>query len=245
MSSPSRALRAGDDRRLARLHRAGDRRARELLIERYLPLARSFALRFRHTHEPVDDLIQVAYVGLIKAVDRWEPERGLAFSSYAVPTVLGELRHHLRDIAWMVRPPRDLQELSQSIERERAPLRAAIGREPVTADFAEHLGRTPERVNEALHTNDWRTPTSLDREVADESAQGATIGDYVGGPDAGYERVEGQLAFEQHISRLDPRAREILHLRFTEDLFQTEIARRMGFSQMHVSRMIRASLEAL
>ena len=182
MSSPSRAPGAGDDRRLARLHRAGDRRARELLIERYLPLARSFALRFRHTHEPVDDLIQVAYVGLIKAVDRWEPERGLAFSSYAVPTVLGELRHHLRDIAWMVRPPRDLQELSQSIERERAPLRAAIGREPVTADFAEHLGRTPERVNEALHTNDWRTPTSLDREVADESAQGATIGDYVGGP---------------------------------------------------------------
>ncbi len=242
MSPP---LRTGDDRRLARLHRAGDPRAREALIERYLPLARAFALRFRHSSEPVDDLIQVAYVGLVKAVDRWEPDRGLAFSSYAVPTVLGELRHHLRDLSWVVRPPRDVQELSQMIERERGPLRSAIGREPAVRDFAERLGRTRAKVTEALHANDWRTPPSLDREVTDDSAQRATVGEYVGADDEGYERVEGRLAFEQHIAGLDRRAREILRLRFAEDLLQTEIARRMGFSQMHVSRVLRASLEQL
>jgi RNA polymerase sigma-B factor len=239
------SLRTGDDRRLAHLHRAGDRRAREVLIERYLPLARAFALRFRHSSEPVDDLIQVAYVGLIKAVDRWEPERGLAFSSYAVPTVLGELRHHLRDLAWAVRPPRDVQELSQSIERERAPLRAALGREPAPGDLAERLGRTSEKITEALHAGDWRTPPSLDREVADDSGPSASVGDYIGAPDAGFERVEGEVAFHQHIAHLDARAREILHLRFVEDLFQTDIARRVGFSQMHVSRIIRTSLEQL
>jgi len=125
-----------DDRQLVQRHRAGDPHARDTLIERYLPLARTLALRYRDSVEPLDDLIQVASLGLIKAVDRWDPERGFAFSSFAVPTVLGELRRYFRDSTWMVRPPRDLIELSLSIERSRQPLVAAIGREPAAADFA-------------------------------------------------------------------------------------------------------------
>src|SRR4051794_19471243 len=154
-----------NDRQLVERYRAGDPRARGALIERYLPLARTLALRYRDTIEPLDDLIQVASVGLIKAVDRWEPERGFAFSSYAVPTILGELRRYFRDATWIVRPPRELLELSLAIERSRASLQAATGREPGVEDFAAHLQRDPQRVAEALQAAGCRSASSLESEV--------------------------------------------------------------------------------
>jgi RNA polymerase sigma-B factor len=236
---------AGDDRQLIHRHRAGDQRARAMLIERYIPLARSLALRYRNRGEPLDDLMQVASLGLVKAVDRWEPERGVALSSFAVPTILGELRRYFRDSTWIVRPPRDLVELALSIERVRQPLNATIGRDPLAADFAEHLGRTPEQVELALQAGASRRAFSLDSDLHDEGSDAETVGDRLGGPDREFERAEARVTFESMVSALDLRAREVLRMRFAEDLLQTQIADRLGCSQIHVSRIIRAALNTL
>jgi RNA polymerase sigma-B factor len=225
-----------------RRHHDGDPRARAMLIERYLPLARNLALRYRGSMEPLDDLVQVASLALVKAVDRWDPERGIAFSSFAVPTILGELRRHFRDATWMVRPPRDLVELALSIESARQPLSAAIGRSPSAGDFAEHLGRSPERVAQALQAAGCRRLPSLDQELHDDAA---SIGERLGGADPEFERAEARATFESLISVLDHRAREVLHLRFRHDLRQRQIADRIGCSQVSVCRIIRASLETI
>jgi RNA polymerase sigma-B factor len=244
-SGPDRARRQRDDQRLKRRHHRGDDRAREELIERYMPLARSLALRYRRASEPLDDLVQVASVGLVKAVDRWDPDRGLAFSSYAVPTILGELRRYFRDSTWDVRPARDLQEMCLSVEEARDALWADLGRQPTVADLAERLHRTEEEVVEALQAGEGRSARSLDAPVHDEEDDSASAGDMLGRPDAEYERVEAGITIERLTGVLDERAREILRLRFQEDLLQSEIAERVGCSQMHVSRIIRASLERL
>src|ERR671937_3022513 len=163
--SADRARRQRDDQRLMLRHRHGDERAREELIERYMPLARSLALRYRRASEPLDDLVQVASVGLVKAVDRWDAERGLAFSSYAVPTILGELRRYFRDSTWDVRPARDLQELCLAVEEAREKLWAELGRSPTVADLAARLERHEEEVVEALQATEGRSARSLDAPV--------------------------------------------------------------------------------
>jgi RNA polymerase sigma-B factor len=240
-----RAKRQRDDQRLMRRHQRGDAAARDELIERYMPLARSLALRYRRASEPLDDLVQVASVGLVKAVDRWDPERGLAFSSYAVPTILGELRRYFRDATWDVRPARDLQELCLSVEEARETLWGELGRSPTVADIAERLDRQPEDVVEALQATEGRSVRSLDAPVHEEEGTSASAGDLLGTPDPEFERVEAGVTIEKMTNILDERAREILRLRFKEDLLQSEIAERVGCSQMHVSRIIRSSLERL
>ena len=240
-----RARRQREDQRLMRKVQTGDDRAREELIERYMPLARSLALRYRRASEQLDDLIQVASVGLVKAVDRWDPERGLAFSSYAVPTILGELRRYFRDSTWDVRPARDLQELCLALEEAREALWGELGRQPTVADLAERLERQPEEIVEALQATEGRSVRSLDAPVHDEEDGSACAGDLIGGPDQGFARVEAGATLEQLTSVLDERARQILHLRFHQDLLQSEIAELVGCSQMHVSRIIRSSLEKL
>ncbi len=145
---------------------------RQLMIERYLPLARSLALRYRRTSEPFDDLFQVASVGLIKAVDRWDPDRGFAFSTYAVPTILGELRRYFRDFTWMVRPPRDVAELTLAIER----VRVTTGHELTERELAETLDRTPEAVGEAMQAARCRSASSLDSPALEDAPEPATIG---------------------------------------------------------------------
>jgi len=226
-------------------HRRGDGRARDELIERYMPLARSLALRYRRASEPLDDLVQVAAVGLVKAVDRWDPGRGLAFSSYAVPTILGELRRYFRDSTWDVRPARDLQELCLSVEEARESLWADLGRSPTVGDIAARLRRSEEEVVEALQATEGRSVRSLDAPVHDEEQDSVSAGDLIGDVDAEYDRVEAGVTIEHLAGILDDRAREILRLRFKEDLLQSEIAERVGCSQMHVSRIIRSSLERL
>jgi RNA polymerase sigma-B factor len=240
-----RARRQRDDQRLMLRHRGGDARARDELIERYMPLARSLALRYRRASEPLDDLVQVAAVGLVKAVDRWDPERGLAFSSYAVPTILGEIRRYFRDATWDVRPARDLQELCLSVEEAREKLWAELGRSPTVADLADRLDRSPEEIVEALQATEGRSARSLDAPVHEEEGDSASAGDLLGDDDAEYERVEAGITIERLTGILDDRAREILRLRFQDDLLQSEIAERVGCSQMHVSRIIRSSLERL
>jgi RNA polymerase sigma-B factor len=240
-----RLRRQRDDQRLMHRNQNGDDRAREELIERYMPLARSLALRYRRASEPLDDLVQVASVGLVKAVDRWDPDRGLAFSSYAVPTILGELRRYFRDATWDVRPARDLQELCLSVEEARDALWAKLGRSPTVEDLAGKLHRSQEEIVEALQASEARSARSLDAPVHEEEGDSASTGDLIGGEDAQYERVEAAVTIERLTGILDDRAREILRLRFQEDLLQSEIADRVGCSQMHVSRIIRSSLERL
>src|SRR3954466_3994712 len=240
-----RARRQRQDQGLALRQQRGESGAREELIERYMPLARSLALRYRRASEPLDDLIQVASVGLVKAVDRWDPERGLAFSSYAVPTILGELRRYFRDSTWDVRPARDLQELCLALEEAREQLWGELGRQPTVADLAERLERTPEEVVEALQATEGRSVRSLDAPVHDEENDSASAGDLIGTHDDEFDRVEAGVTVERLTGILDERAREILRLRFQEDLLQSEIAEVVGCSQMHISRIIRTSLERL
>ncbi len=228
-----------------RLVQTGDGHARDELIERYMPLARSLALRYRRASEPLDDLIQVASVGLVKAVDRWDPERGLAFSSYAVPTILGELRRYFRDSTWDVRPARDLQELCLAVEEAREKLWGELGRSPTVGDLAQRLDRSPEEIIDALQATEGRSLRSLDAPVHDEDNDSAAAGDLLGGPDEEFARVEAAVTLERLTSVLDERAQHILRLRFQDDLLQSEIAEIVGCSQMHISRIIRSSLEKL
>jgi RNA polymerase sigma-B factor len=244
-TATERARRQRQDQRLIQRHHRGEQGARDQLIERYMPLARSLALRYRRASEPLDDLVQVASVGLVKAVDRWEPDRGLAFSSYAVPTILGELRRYFRDSTWDVRPARDLQELCLAVEEAREAMWIELGRSPTVADIAGHLNRRPEEVVEALQATEGRSLRSLDAPVHEEEGDSASAGELIGHVDPGFARVEAGVTIEHLTAILDERAREILRLRFQEDLLQSEIAERVGCSQMHVSRIIRSSLEKL
>src|SRR3954453_22390987 len=233
-SSHDRARRQRDDQRLMHETKRGDPRAREELIERYMRLAGSLAMRSRRASEPLDDLVQVASVGLVKAVDRWDPDRGLAFSSYAVPTILGELRRYFRDATWDVRPARDVQELCLSVEEAREALWAALGRSPTVADIAARLNRPQEEVLEALQATEGRSLRSLDAPVHEEEGDSASAGELIGADDPEYDRVDAGVTIERLSGVLDERAREILRLRFSEDLLQSEIAARVGCSQMHV-----------
>jgi RNA polymerase sigma-B factor len=238
--------RAGcDDAELGRRSAAGDARARRELIERYLPLARRLALRYRWSGEAPDDLIQVASLALLKIVDRWHPEMGYAFSSYAVPTILGELRRHFRDATWIVRPPRGLIELSLLIARERQKFGAMLGRDPTVAELAERLDRTHAAVSAAVEAYASRVARSLDSTADDAEPDHATIGDLIGLDEAEYERAEARTTIERLTSILDARARDVLRMRFQHDLRQSEIAAAIGCSQMQVSRIIRTSLERL
>jgi RNA polymerase sigma-B factor len=240
------ARRRWEDARLIRRHRQGVPRAREALIERYIPLARALAHRYGGRGEPIEDLVQVACVGLVKAVDRWDPERGFTFSTFAVPTVLGELRRHFRDHTWDVRPPRRLQELSLAVEAARDELSGQTGREPTLVNLADRLGLSCDDIDEALQASGARHARSIDLPVhEDDDASDATLGDAIGSHDEAYARFETSASLGQLTATLDHRAREVLRLRFEEDLYQSEIARRVGCTQMHVSRIIRASLEKL
>src|SRR4051812_7084871 len=201
-----RARRQREDQRLMHRNQRGDGRARDELIERYMPLARSLALRYRRASEPLDDLIQVASVGLVKAVDRWDPDRGLAFSSYAVPTILGELRRYFRDATWDVRPARDVQELCLSVEEARESLWAALGRSPTVADIAARLNRTEEEIVEAVQATEGRSVRSLDAPVNEEEGDSASAGDMLGAPDVEFDRVEAGITLERMTGILDERA---------------------------------------
>jgi RNA polymerase sigma-B factor len=225
-----------DSQLKARQH-AGEPRAREVLIERYLPLARGLALRYRRTSEPLDDLIQVASLGLVKAVDRWQPERGHALSSFAVPTILGELRRYFRDRTWAVRPPRRLTELALDVEALRDAVTARTGREATPAELAAKLGRSPAEIADAQRVGRGRWTAALE-----DTAEALTA---IGQPDRAYEEAEATATFERFLTTLDPRTREVLRLRFHDGLRQNEIGHRIGASQVHVSRILKHALEQL
>ena len=219
---------------------------REELVERFMPLARRLASRYSGGAEPFDDLVQVASVGLVKAIDRYEPERGTAFSTFAVPTILGELKRHFRDRGWSIHVPREVQERILKVERALAELPARLGRAPTVDDIAEKLGVSTEQVLEAMHASQGHHAVSLDASPAmGDGEEPAPLRERIGSEDVGYDTVEYGVAIEGALSEVSERDREILHLRFVEDLTQSEIAERVGISQMHVSRILRATLDDL
>ena len=223
----------------------GDARARDELIERYMPLARSLALRYRRASEPLDDLVQVASVGLVKAVDRWDPDRGLAFSSYAVPTILGELRRYFRDATGTSGPRATCRSCACRSRRRARRCGPSSAARPPWPTSPSRLDRAPEEIVEAIQATEGRSVRSLDAPVHEEEGDSASAGDLLGTHDAEFDRVEAGITIERMTGILDDRAREILSLRFKDDLLQSEIAERVGCSQMHVSRIIRSSLERL
>jgi RNA polymerase sigma-B factor len=240
-----RAARAREDRRLLeRYHRSGDQLAREALVERFLPLARQLARRYQRGGEPLDDLIQVASLGLLKAIDRFEPSRDTAFSSFAVPTILGELKRHFRDRGWSVRVPRDLQEMSVRVDRVAEDLARDLGRAPTPAEIGEHIGATTEQVLEAREAAGAYRAISLDRPREDDE-EGDGIAETMGVDDPGFGLAEDAATVERLMTVLSDREREVLRLRFVEDLTQSEIGARVGVSQMHVSRLIRQAITRL
>ena len=242
----TREQRARHDRVLfERLARDGDPAAREALVERYLPLARSLALRYQRSSEPLDDLMQVASLGLVKAIDGFDSERKIAFSSYAVPTILGEIKRHFRDRTWAVRVPRGLQEMSARVDRAVAELSENMHRQPLVAEIAVQLGAEEEDVLEALQAGDAYRSVSFETPRGGGDDDAATIADSVGISELGFERAEQRATLDTLLEAIGPREREVLRLRFEEDMTQAEIGVVVGVSQMQVSRIIRQAIARL
>jgi RNA polymerase sigma-B factor len=217
---------------------------RDRLIELYLPLARHLARRFRDRGEPLDDLIQVANLGLIKSVDGFDVGRGVAFTSYAIPMIVGELKRHFRDKGWDVRVPRRLQELRLEISKCVDELCQRVGRSPTVADLATHLGISEEEVIEGLDSSQAYRSLSLHAPVSGE--EGSTeLGETLGGPDPDLDTVVNREALRPLIARLPAREQRIIALRFFGNLTQSQIAAQLGLSQMHISRLLSQALAKL
>jgi len=208
-----------------------------------MPLARQLAKRYSRGREPLEDLEQVASIGLLKAIERYEIDRGTAFTTFAVPTIAGELKRHLRDHTWVVRIPRALKDLSTAVARAEADLESTLGRAPTAAELASATDASVEQILELRIALDAQPDTSLDADAHDDPT--AALKHRIGIDEHGYERAEARATLDVLFRRLDDREREILHLRFEEDLSQEAIAARVGYSQMHISRLIRGALKRL
>ena len=240
------AERSRGDRELFVRYHEGEEQARELLVERFLPLARQLARRYQRAGEPLDDLMQVASMGLIKAIDRFDPEREIAFSSYAVPTILGEIKRHFRDRTWAVRVPRDLQELTLRVDRAVGELSEELRRQPSVGELAEAVGAEEEQVLEALQAGGAYRAVSFDAPRGTGSEDDvATLADSVGVDEHGFDRAEERATLQSLLTTVTPREREVLRMRFEEDMTQAEIGAVIGVSQMQVSRVIRQALSRL
>jgi RNA polymerase sigma-B factor len=248
-AAPSRpretAARDRADRALfVRYRRNRDARTQQELVERFLPLARWLAHRYHGGAEPLDDLVQVASLGLVKAIDRFDPERGLSFSTFAVPTITGEIKRHFRDCTWAVRPPRHLQDLSLLVDRAITRLSGDLHRAPTVPELAAAVQSDEEQVLEALQARGAAHAVSLHSPAfGDEDA--ATLGDLVGVPEDGFDHAEARATLARLLRSVTRREREVLRLRFEEDMTQAEIGAIIGVSQMQASRIIRQAIQRL
>jgi RNA polymerase sigma-B factor len=242
----ARSSPVGDRELLRAYHERGDEAAREELIERHLPLVRALALRYAGRGEQLDDLIQVGSIGLIKAIDRFQLDRGVQLTTYAIPTIVGEIKRYFRDRTWSVSVPRRLKDLNLTISRLLEDLTAQLGRSPSIAELAEaaHVGE--EEVVEALESGRaYSTVLPPTQAREEEGEAGPDPIDTLGAVDHGFEVSEDRLALASGMHVLGKRERRILHLRFFEGLTQSQIAHEIGISQMHVSRLIRQAIERL
>jgi RNA polymerase sigma-B factor len=239
----SRDQRHSRELRVAHARRSGDRSERAAVIEEFMPLARSLARGFRTNKDSRDDLGQVACLGLVKAFDRFDPERGLMFSTFAVPTILGELRRHLRDRTWRLHVPRDVQELSVALGPAAEALSGELRRSPTIDELARRLHVIPEAIWEARQAADAQFGHSLDEPAHADASK--SLAETLGAEDRELARTERVIVLESWLEALPELQREILRLRFEEDLTQREVGARLGISQMQVSRLIRRALEHL
>jgi len=214
-------------------------------VRRHLPLARRLAARYRNRHEPQEDLVQVASLALVKAVERFEPERGRPFVAFAAPTILGELKRHFRDKGWALHVPRDLQERALSLSRTGERLANELGRSPTIDELADGMGCTVEQVLEASEVAHSYAPASLDAPATREDEESAALVEMLGSEDQGFALAESREVISGVWRGLSEVERQVIALRFGEGLTQREIGLRIGYSQMHVSRLLRRSLGRL
>jgi RNA polymerase sigma-B factor len=234
-----------DKELLRRYHEQGDLQAREQLIEQYLSLVRSLARRYSYRGEQFDDLVQIGSIGLIKAIDRFDLERGVELTTYATPNIIGEIKRHFRDRGWAVRVPRGLQELNVRLSKLIEQLTVQLGRSPTIAELAEGAGVEEEAVLEALESGRAYTSVSLSSGGTTEDGEELDPLESLGDVEPEYAVSEDRALLAPGFKVLDERERMILRLRFFEGLTQSQIARQVGISQMHVSRLIRRSLEKI
>jgi RNA polymerase sigma-B factor len=225
---------------LVRWQRDHDEAAREALVYRYLPAARQLARRYARSHEAIDDLAQAAIVGLIQAIDRFDLSRATGLSTYAFPTMAGELKRYLRNTRWMVHMPRGMQERTLQVRKATERLSARLDRAPTPAEIGEATGLEVKEVLDALLAEAARDPASLEAPRHDDDA--ASLSDTVGEGDDGFERIEDRSAVAAAVRTLPERERWIVELRFADELTQSEIAARVGVSQMQVSRLLRRAI---
>jgi RNA polymerase sigma-B factor len=246
-SAAGEPLNALSVRELFARHRAtADRAIVEELVVRYEPLVRSVARRYHARGEPLDDLVQVANVGLLKAIQRFDPDRGFAFTSFATPTMLGELKRYFRDSGWAVHVPRGVKERALELATATDKLSARFGRSPSIAELAQELGATQEETLDALEAYHGRHASPLERSSDDDDETGSpSPAARLGAEDSGLDRAEYMTVIARGVDALSDADRRLLHLRFEEDLTQSEIARRIGTSQMQVSRLLRAAIEKI
>ncbi|HZA58077.1 MAG TPA: SigB/SigF/SigG family RNA polymerase sigma factor [Solirubrobacterales bacterium] len=244
--APPDKRRAEERRLLARYARTRDPILLEDLVKRFMPLARALASRYRGGREPFEDLVQVASLGLVKAIGRFDPDRGFEFASFAVPTILGELRRHFRDHAWSVHLDRGLQERNARVEKAIAELPQRLGRSPWIGEISNRLGLSAEEVLEAIDAGNAHHALSMDGPWHDsDNEDHPPVAESLGEDDHSYDAVEYGASIAPVLSELSRRDRTVLHLRFVEDLTQSEIAAEIGVSQMQVSRILRATLQRL
>ena len=231
------------DALLIEYHRTGNERAREAALIELMPLVRALASRYSGRGEPLEDLVQVGSVGLIKAVDRFDVDRGVEFSSYAVPTIVGEIRRHFRDKAWAMHVPRRLKELSVRLSRVLDDLTTQLGRSPTVAELAEAVGVEEEEVIDALDSSNAYSTRSLHAPFDDDGDE--SLSDRLGIEERGYGDVEDNALVDAGLEGLDERERRIVELRFFHEMTQSQIAAELGISQMHVSRLLRRALAGM
>jgi RNA polymerase sigma-B factor len=228
---------------LVAYHREGDTSAREKALVELMPLVRALASRYAGRGEPLEDLVQVGSVGLIKAVDRFDVDRGVDFPSYAIPTIVGEIRRHFRDKAWAMHVPRRLKELSLRLSRTLDDLTTELGRSPTIAELAKATGVEEEDVVDALDSTNAYTTRSLHAPF--EEGGDDSLADKLGTVETGYAEVEDGALVAAGLDALDDRERQIVELRFFEEMTQSQIAAEIGISQMHVSRLLRRALATM
>ncbi|MFQ3548830.1 MAG: SigB/SigF/SigG family RNA polymerase sigma factor [Armatimonadota bacterium] len=233
-------------RLFAKYRETGDTKVRDQLVAMHQNLVRFLAGKFANRGEPIEDLTQVGLIGLINAVDRYDPERGTKFSTYATPTIVGEIRRHFRDKAWSLKVPRRLQELNLSANKAIETLSKKLGHIPTVQEIAAEIGATEEETIEAIELGSAYDTVSLDSKLAQESeSTPLTLAEFIGDLDSSLENIETYGDLKQAMSNLEPRERAIIYFRFFKDMSQTEVARRLNISQMHVSRLQQKALRRL
>ncbi len=228
-----------------RYKQKGDAEARDQLIVNHLNLVRFLASKFKNRGESLEDLVQVGTIGLIKAIDRFEPDRGLEFTTYATPTIMGEIKRHFRDKGWSVRVPRRLQELSAKVNQVTDELTNQLQRSPSVEEIAEHLGTTVDEVLEAMESSSAYSSVPLEGGGATEDEESPSVIDHYATEDADLAASDDRIVLEEAIADFSPRERDVIHMRFVDGLTQVEIAERLGVSQVQVSRLLRRTLRRI